>query len=156
MGRTRSQAPAATEVADVNGRIGVQASVFLLVVGLAVAALSVSGTSALFTDSFANGSSTYTTDTLEPPTALTAVAGTPAPRIELSWTAAVDTYADGYSILRGTTTGGLYTQIAQVSGQATTVYTDTTVTAGTTYFYVVRSFYQSWESPNGNEASAAP
>ena len=90
------------------------------------------------------------------PTGLTAAAGAPAPRINLSWTATVDTYASGYRILRGTATGGPYTQIAEVTPRTTTSYTDTTVTGGTTYFYVVRSFYQSWESANSNEASATP
>jgi len=59
----------------------------------------------------------------------------------LSWTPA--TQANGISIaswnvLRGTTTGGPYTQTANLP-VATTSYTDTSVSSGQNYFYVVRA-----------------
>ena len=58
----------------------------------------------------------------------------------LSWTPATQpsgiTIAS-WNVLRGTTTGGPYTQIANVPG-ATTSYTDTSVSSGHDYFYVVQ------------------
>ena len=39
---------------------------------------------------------------------------------------------------------------------STTAYTDSGLTDGTTYYYVVRAFDGATESPNSNEDSAAP
>ena len=55
-------------------------------------------------------------------------------------------------MLRGTASGGPYSQIAEVTPRTTTTYTDSP--ADGTYYYVLRAFYQSWESVNSNEASA--
>ncbi|MBI1886016.1 MAG: hypothetical protein HYS09_06865 [Chloroflexi bacterium] len=112
-------------------------------------ALLVAGALALFTDTFANGSNTFTTDSLDPPTGLSATGGS---SITLNWTATADTYASGHRVFRSTTTGGPYSQIAEVTPRTTTTYTDNP--AAGTYYYVMRAFYQSWESANSNEASA--
>jgi len=69
------------------------------------------------------------------PAAPTGVAATATTgQIALSWTAS--TGATSYKVLRGTVSGS-HTEIA--TGVATTSYTDTTVTNGTQYFYVVRA-----------------
>ncbi|MBA2404371.1 MAG: fibronectin type III domain-containing protein [Bdellovibrionales bacterium] len=67
------------------------------------------------------------------PTALAATGG--STQINLSWTAAAG--ASSYKIFRGTVSG-TYSQIA--SGVSATTYSDTTVTNGITYYYVVKSF----------------
>ncbi len=64
------------------------------------------------------------------PTGLTPTVSTSG--IGLSWTA--PTGAVTYNVYRGTTSGG---ETLLVSGVATTTYSDTTVTAGTTYYYKV-------------------
>ena len=51
-------------------------------------------------------------------------------------------------------TGGPYTQIA--TNIATTSYSDSSVTLGTQYFYVVTGVNTSGEGPYSNEASATP
>lgn len=117
---------------------------------LASAAAVMGGGMALFTDSAAIGGNTVTTDTLDPPTGLSA---TGCASIALNWTATADTYASGHRVLRGTATGGPYAQIAEVTPRTTTTYTDSP--AAGTYFYVLRSFFQSWESANSNETSAS-
>jgi hypothetical protein len=104
---------------------------------------------ARFSDSAPVSGNAITTDTLAPPTGLGATGGN---SIVLNWTATTDTYASGYRILRGTVHGGPYSQIAQVTPRTTITFTDTP-TSGT-YYYVVRSYYQNWESVNSGEASA--
>jgi lysophospholipase L1-like esterase/fibronectin type 3 domain-containing protein len=84
------------------------------------------------------------------PTGLTAAAGNT--QITLSWTAASG--ATSYNIKRATTSGGPYTNIA--TGITTTSYTNTGLTNGTTYYYVVSAVNTAGESPNSSQASSAP
>ena len=91
------------------------------------------------------------TDTLDPPTSLGATGGS---SVALSWTATVDTYASGYDVLRGTASGGPYSVVNSVSPRTTTSTSDVPSVAGT-YYYVLRSVFQSWTSVNSNQASAA-
>jgi hypothetical protein len=68
----------------------------------------------------------------------------------------VDTYADNYKVLRSTSAGGSYSQIATVTPVTTTTYTDSTVVAGTRYYYVLQtSESTNWLSVNSNEANSA-
>src|SRR5919109_139848 len=85
------------------------------------------------------------------PTGLTATAVSSS-QINLSWTASSG--AASYNVLRSTSSGGPYTQIA--GGVGTISYTDTTVTNGTTYFYVVQAVSSGGTSGNSNQASATP
>ena len=62
--------------------------------------------------------------------------------------------AGSYTILRSLTAGGPYTTVATNVISAT--YTDTTVTNGTKYYYVVRAVNNIGTSANSNEASATP
>ncbi|TML42655.1 MAG: hypothetical protein E6G27_03900, partial [Actinobacteria bacterium] len=50
--------------------------------------------------------------------------------VALSWTASATSATAGYSVLRGTTSGGPYAQVGSVAGGATTTYTDTIATTG--------------------------
>jgi len=54
---------------------------------------------------------------------------------DLNWNASRDPVI-GYNVYRGGTTGGPYTKINPVLN-APTNYTDSTISAGTTYYYVV-------------------
>ena len=122
-------------------------AVVALTLGLLLTAVTVY---AIFTDSDSVTPNDFASDTLDPATILTApVSGSD---VNLSWTATVDTYATGHRVLRGTASGGPYSQIAEVTPRTTTTYTDSP--ADGTYYYVLRAFYQNWESVNGNEASA--
>lgn len=60
-----------------------------------------------------------------------------------------------YSVYRGTASG-TYDPTPIVTGLAQTSFTDTAVTGGTAYFYVVRATNSSGDSPNSNEATATP
>lgn len=84
------------------------------------------------------------------PTNLVAVAGNT--QVSLSWTASSG--ATSYNVKRATTSGGPYTTIA--SNITTTSYTNTGLTNGTTYYYVVTAVNSVGESANSNQQSATP
>ena len=83
------------------------------------------------------------------PLNLTATGGNQ--QVSLAWTAS--TGATSYNVKRAAINGGPYTTVASPAG---TSYTDTTVTNGTTYYYVVTAVSASGESANSNQASATP
>ena len=74
------------------------------------------------------------TDSIPPsaPTTLTAVAGDT--EVSLDWDDNGESDLAGYNVHRSTNLGGPYTEIASLV--ATSDYNDTTVTAGTLYYYV--------------------
>ena len=72
--------------------------------------------------------------------------------MNLAWTATVDTRATGYLVLRGTASGGPYTQIATITSRTTTTYQDTVPLPGF-YYYVLQTYFASWTSANSNQAS---
>ena len=84
-----------------------------------------------------------------PPTNLVATAGNA--QVGLSWSASSG--ATSYNVKRSTTSGGPYTTIASPT---TTSYTDTGVTNGTTYYYVVSAVNTAGESANSSQVSATP
>ena len=83
------------------------------------------------------------------PTGLTATAGNQ--QVSLSWSAS--TGATSYNVKRGTVNGGPYTT---ASSPTTTSYSDTGLTNGTAYYYVVTAVNANGESGNSNQASATP
>ena len=84
-----------------------------------------------------------------PPTNVTATAGNG--QVGLSWSASSG--ATSYNVKRSTTNGGPYTTIASPT---TTSYTDTGLTNGTTYYYVVSAVNTAGESANSSQVSATP
>ena len=83
------------------------------------------------------------------PTGVQATAGNA--QVNLSWSAS--TGATSYHVKRSTTSGGPYTQVA---APTTTSDTDSGLTNGTTYFYVVSALNAAGESANSSQASATP
>jgi len=73
-------------------------------------------------------------------------------KIDLTWDT-VDK-ATSYTIKRSTTAGGSYTTIA--TDIAETSYTDTDVTSGTIYYYIVTAVNTGTEITDSNQASAEP
>ncbi len=89
---------------------------------------------------------------LTPPAAPTGVQATAGDaQVSLSWTTSAT--ASGYHVKRSTTSGGPYTQVA---APTTTSDTDTGLTNGTTYYYVVSALNAAGESPNSTQVSAQP
>ena len=72
-------------------------------------------------------------------------------QVRLSWSGSAG--ATSYNVERSTTNGGPYTTIASPT---TTSYTDTGLSNGTTYYYVVAAVNSIGESGNSNQASATP
>jgi hypothetical protein len=96
---------------------------------------------------------TWPTGAPTPPAAPTGLTATPGnQQVSLAWTASSG--ASSYSAHRSTVSGGPYTTVA--TGIAGTGHTDTGLTNGTTYHYVVTAVNGSGESPNSNQASATP
>jgi hypothetical protein len=85
------------------------------------------------------------------PTGLIAT-NTSGTQINLAWNASVS--ASGYNLKRSTTSGGSYTTIA--TNLPYLNYSDTGLTGGTTYYYVVTATNIYGESANSSEASARP
>ncbi len=84
------------------------------------------------------------------PAGVTATAGNTS--ASLSWTSVSG--ATGYKVYRSTVNGGSYTALP---GTVTTnSYSDTGLTNGTTYYYVVTANNASGESAYSNQASATP
>ncbi|HUS36072.1 MAG TPA: S8 family serine peptidase [Verrucomicrobiae bacterium] len=86
---------------------------------------------------------------LAAPSGLVATAGDAS--VQLTWTAVNG--ATSYIVKRSATAGGPYTGIATVTGAT---HTDTSVSNGSTYFYVVAAVSPAETSPNSTEFSATP
>ena len=84
------------------------------------------------------------------PAGLAATAGNA--QVALSWASSAG--ASSYNVKRGVASGGPYGLIA--SGITGLNYTDTTVSNGTTYYFVVSASNSDGESANSNQVSAAP
>ena len=69
-----------------------------------------------------------------------------------SWNAS--TGATGYNVKRALVSGGTYTTVT--NGLANTSYTDSSVSNGMQYYYVVTALNAGAESTNSNEAGAVP
>ena len=110
-----------------------------------------------YTSAAAAGPEALASAMLAAPTGLAAANGAciqnKSIQVNLSWTATDSNFADGYRILRSTTSGGPYSLIASVSGLGTTTYTDTGAAFSSTYYYVVQAKKNAWTSTNSGEAS---
>ncbi len=101
----------------------------------------------------ANSAEVNATPTAPPPPGAPAgLQATPGnTQVSLSWTAS--TSATSYHVKRSTTSGGPYTQ---VSAPTVANFTDTGLTNGATYYYVVSALNATGESANSSQASATP
>lgn len=122
----------------------------LLVTAVALVAFAAVPLSLARLTSSRTGSGSFTTDTLSPPTGLSASGGM---SIVLSWTATPKTWATGYHVYRATASGGPYSLVATVTPRTTVTATDTP--ADGTYWYTVMAYYQSWESAAAGPVSAS-
>ena len=84
------------------------------------------------------------------PTGLQATAGNT--QVSLSWNASAG--AASYDVKRSTTSGGPYN--TALGSPATTNFTDTSVSNGTSYYYVVSAVNTAGQSGNSAQASATP
>jgi len=83
------------------------------------------------------------------PTGLAAVSGNM--QVALTWNASAG--ATSYNVKRATVNGGPYTQLAASTPAS---YTDTGLTNGTTYYYVVSAVNSGGESANSGQVSVTP
>jgi len=83
------------------------------------------------------------------PTGLAATAGNG--QVSLTWSGSAG--ATSYNVKRATVSGGPYTTVATAT---TTSYTNTGLTNGTTYYFVVSATNSAGTSGNSNQAAATP
>ena len=115
-------------------------------------------------DHFGYGTLTYTLNSAAspyPPAPLPAappglIAQGGISQVNLNWTPAAGDLAQGYNVLRSTTSGGPYTNIVTWTANTSPNYTDTSAANNTTYFYVVSANNQSGTSARSVEVSATP
>jgi hypothetical protein len=104
-----------------------------------------------------NGSVSFASNASNSPTIETFTGtGTPPPQhsVNLSWTASTSQNIIGYNIYRSPTSGKQYSKINSVLN-ASTLYTDSTVLDGQTYYYVTTSVNSSnQESAYSNQTTA--
>jgi hypothetical protein len=108
-----------------------------------------------------SGNSSYsnevsaTTSALPPPAAPSALAAIASGTsiIDLSWTDNSNNET-GFKLERKTGAGGIYAEIAGSIAANSTSYSNTGLTAGTTYFYRIRSYNAAGNSSYSNEISA--
>jgi len=74
--------------------------------------------------------------------------------VKLTWVAGGG--ATSYTVKRGTVSGGPYTTLGTVSDTSAPSYTDTGLTNGTTYYYVVSATNSAGTSPNSAELAVTP
>ncbi|MGZ8438402.1 MAG: hypothetical protein ACXWXR_07660 [Candidatus Limnocylindrales bacterium] len=111
-------------------------------------ALPASTTLARFTDVVA-ATGSVATDTLDAPTVLAAMGGS---SVTLTWLPSVDAYSTGYAVYRSSTSGTGYALVASVTPGSASTTTDSPGTG--TWYYVLRTTFQSWSSVSSNETSA--
>jgi hypothetical protein len=105
----------------------------------------------------ASGNVSFTSNASNSPTVETFTGnGTPPPQhsVSLSWTASSSQNVTGYNVYRGTKSGGPYSKINPVL-DASTLYTDTTVADGQTYYYVTTAVNSSNEESTYSNQSTA-
>ena len=103
----------------------------------------------------ASGSSAdVTANATTAPTAPTLVTASASNHhVTLSWTAAAGAGPGGYRVRRSTSAGGPFAAVATAAG---TSFTDTFLTNGTKYYYVVHTIGGTGESGDSNQANATP
>lgn len=106
-------------------------------------------------------SAAVTVQVYNPPVAPTGlsvadVAGDQGGALQLTWTISTSVDITQQRIYRGTASGGPYSLVTAITDNTTSSYTNTGLTNGTTYYYVVRAFDGSTESINSNQGSALP
>lgn len=112
----------------------------------------VAGTNASGEGNNSSQSSATPTGAPQPPTGLTATAGSTS--IALSWTAALGAPVS-YNVKRSTTSGSGYVTLTTSGAQTTTSFTDTGTSPGTTYYYMISAVNTYGESANSSQASGA-
>ena len=117
---------------------------------------------ASFTSTPAAAAMALSAPVLNPPTNPSASASCAlillVPQANLSWTATTSSFADGYQILRSSTSGGPYSLITSLptSLGITFIADAASLVGGHTYYYVVRATRGNWTADSAEVAVSIP
>lgn len=127
-----------------------------VVAGMALLLGAASVASAAFSSATSAGA-IYSAAALSPPSSPSTAHGPCAvlssASIRVSWSATPSSWADGYEVLRSTTSGGPYSLVGTVGGVGTLTYLNASLPFSTTYHYVVRATKGNWRSANTTQVS---
>ena len=127
---------------------------FVLFVTTVLFGIATTDTNASFTGNASNSTNHLGSNGLNAPTSLVATIASNGGTVNLSWTTTTSSWATGTHVYRATTSGGPYSLVQTIANLTTTTWSD--VPGTSIYYYVVRSYYQNWESANSNEVTAKP
>ena len=125
-----------------------EGSALLLAAAICLGSSLTAGAIAAFNDSATTATNTVSTGSLDPPASIVATTGSD---VVLDWDTSGSSNAAGYRIFRATSPGGPYTQIDEVTPGSTDTYTDSPGSGD--FYYVLRSFYENWESGDSAEVT---
>ena len=122
-----------------------------------VGIVGIESTLAEFTDTHSMGGNIFSTSSDFPPVAaMSLVATDGVEQVDLNWADNIESDLAGYNVYRNVISGGPYTKITG-SLLITSSYIDTSISPGTTYYYVVTAVDNGAnESGYSNEDSATP
>lgn len=125
----------------------------LLLAGTALSAfITPRSTSASLADTVTALANAFSAAVLIPPTAPSALAS--GGTVRLSWTATTSSWASGHDVMRATSLGGPFTQVAQLSPRTTGAYVDIANIPGVKYYYKIHSYAGAWLSTDTTAVSA--
>ena len=119
--------------------------------------IGIEGTLAKFTDTHSMGGNIFATSSDFPPAAATGLVATDGVgQVDLDWSDNIESDLAGYNVYRSAIPGGPYTIIGG-SLSIPSSYIDSSVSSGTSYYYVVAAVDNGAnESGYSNEDSATP
>lgn len=118
-------------------------------VAIAIASIGPDGSTATFVGTD-DRSQALSTATLGPPTAPAVLPGVcvagSSDGATVTWAATASTWADGYEVLRATSSNGAYSVAATAAGRLTTVALVGGLSFSTTWWFTIRATKAQWRS----------
>lgn len=119
-------------------------------VAIAILGIAAGSATAAFS-SAASAAGGISSGSLAPPTGVAASCVALTNKVSITWTATTSALAQGYAVLRSSSSGGPYSLVGTVTGRGSTNFSDTIGLLQTQY-YVVESTRDLWTSAISNQS----